>query len=93
MKIELRGSHYTYVITHFDEKDFPVAYDKKRFPNGFDAINIDCYTDGSLRQMFLSKAEDWITIEDEAEVEKIVRLIIKSAKEVWEKKKLESMIN
>jgi len=75
MKIEPSGKHYTYIITDFDEKGFPINYDKKRFPRGFDAINVDCYGDGSLRQMFLSKADDWITIENKPDIEKIVSFI------------------
>ncbi len=75
MQLEPDGKHYSYKILDFDEESFPVNYDKKRFPKGFDAINIDCYGDGKLRQMFLSKEEDWITIEDKSDIEKIVCFI------------------
>jgi hypothetical protein len=75
MQIEPVGKHYTYRITDFDEKNFPINYDKEKFPKGFDTINVDCHGDGSLRQMFLSKGEDWITIEDKSDIEKIVQLI------------------
>jgi hypothetical protein len=58
MEITPAGKHYAYIITNFNEKNFPIKYDKKRFPKGFEAINIDCYGDGSLRHMILSKSDD-----------------------------------
>ena len=75
MKIKPVGKHYTYIIKDFDEERFPIHYDKRKFPKWFDAINIDCYGDGTLRQMFLSKSDDWITVNNKSDVEKIVNLI------------------
>jgi len=86
MQIEPVGKHYTYRILYFDEKKFPINYDKKKFPRGFDTINIDCYGDGNLRNMFLSRENDWTLVTDESEIEKIVSFIEESLK----KQKLEN---
>jgi len=75
MQIEPAGRHYIYIITDFDKDKFPINYDKKRFPKGFDTINIDCYGDRRLRHMFLSGPDDWMTVENKSDIEKIVMFI------------------
>jgi hypothetical protein len=80
MQIEPAGKHYTYRILNFDSSKFPVNYDKKKFPRGFDTINIDCYGDGSLRNMFLSHESEWVTVDTKSDIEKIVELIEESLK-------------